>query len=64
MTKSMDVKCRPLAVKHETYHTVAKTIDLADAELGTNEDHSFNIGILWKNTLFMAPLLPSQFDLH
>lgn len=29
-----------------TYHAVAKTIDLTDSKLGTNEDHSFEVGIL------------------
>ena len=29
-----------------TYHAVAETVDLTDAELGADEDHSFNVGIL------------------
>ena len=31
-----------------THHSVSKTVDLTDAELGAYKDHSFNVGILEK----------------
>ena len=31
-----------------TYHTIPKAVDLTDAKLRTDEDHSFDIGILKK----------------
>ncbi len=47
-------------VSSGTYHAVAEAVDLTDSEFWTNEDHSFNVGILKLYWIILKDILTSN----